>query len=414
MPPADAGRRFPDVRGLHTLQADLHQHTVFSDGVVWPHVRVAEARADELDVIAITDHLEWQPHQADLPNPDRNRGYEIARAASQLPDGLSEGDLWILERRAAGDEAAIAAQHILSAKPDSGPPPAPRRPVLVLPGAEITRGHSQPGRPALGHVSALLVADVNRLLLSDPLEVLQEVRRQDGFAFWNHPWSSPPPGDGVCRLGPWHDGLIRQGLISGIEIANDRSFSEEAFRMALEHDLTMIGSSDIHGLIGAEHPLDRGRLRPITLVFAEDRTEAAVKHALRSRHTAVCFRQTLIGRPEWIEPLLQACLSAGTGHYQPEPGAFSVQERPTTSVLRVQIRNASGLALLLRGTGPYSIMGDPGPIPVPAHSYVDVAALTGTRLQHADLRFEVLNGLIAPRRHPEVVLPVSIADQEVS
>jgi hypothetical protein len=83
-----------------------------------------------------------------------------------------------------------------------------------------------------------------------------------------------------------------------------------------------------------------------------------------------------------------------------------------TSVLRVQIRNASGVALLLRATGPYSIVGDPGPITVPAHGSVDVAVLTGTRLQHADVRFEVLNGLIAPRRHPEIVLPVFIADQE--
>ena len=37
---------FPDLPGLglHTLVADLHTHSVFSDGHVWPKIRVAEAR----------------------------------------------------------------------------------------------------------------------------------------------------------------------------------------------------------------------------------------------------------------------------------------------------------------------------------------------------------------------------------
>jgi len=28
--------QFPDVEGYHTLKCDLHIHTVFSDGLVWP------------------------------------------------------------------------------------------------------------------------------------------------------------------------------------------------------------------------------------------------------------------------------------------------------------------------------------------------------------------------------------------
>jgi hypothetical protein len=33
---------------------------------------------DGLDAISITDHLEYQPKQEDIPHPDRNRGYELA------------------------------------------------------------------------------------------------------------------------------------------------------------------------------------------------------------------------------------------------------------------------------------------------------------------------------------------------
>jgi len=61
---------FPDIPGYKTLKCDFHQHTVFSDGHVWPTIRVAEASEDGLDAIAITDHLEYQPYKEDIPHPD--------------------------------------------------------------------------------------------------------------------------------------------------------------------------------------------------------------------------------------------------------------------------------------------------------------------------------------------------------
>ena len=41
-------------------------HSVFSDGSVWPDIRVEEAKKDGLDVIAITEHLEYQPWKDDI------------------------------------------------------------------------------------------------------------------------------------------------------------------------------------------------------------------------------------------------------------------------------------------------------------------------------------------------------------
>ena len=37
---------FPDIPGYKTLKCDFHQHTVFSDGSVWPSIRVQEAIRD--------------------------------------------------------------------------------------------------------------------------------------------------------------------------------------------------------------------------------------------------------------------------------------------------------------------------------------------------------------------------------
>ena len=58
--------RVPDPEGYRTLKCDFHIHTVFSDGLVWPTVRVDEAYREGLDAIALTEHLEYRPHRQDI------------------------------------------------------------------------------------------------------------------------------------------------------------------------------------------------------------------------------------------------------------------------------------------------------------------------------------------------------------
>ena len=44
----------PEVNGYNVYKADLHTHTVFSDGHVLPKFRMNEAWQDGLDVVAVT------------------------------------------------------------------------------------------------------------------------------------------------------------------------------------------------------------------------------------------------------------------------------------------------------------------------------------------------------------------------
>src|SRR5680860_51391 len=67
----------PDIAGYQTLKCDFHMHTVFSDGTVWPTVRVMEAWEEGLDAIAITDHIEYLPHSKDIVS-NHNTSFEIA------------------------------------------------------------------------------------------------------------------------------------------------------------------------------------------------------------------------------------------------------------------------------------------------------------------------------------------------
>ena len=88
MPAGDRAIHFPDIAGYKTLVLDLHTHSVFSDGHVWPTIRVAEAERDGLDGIEITAHLEWQPHLFEIPHPDRNRSFDLASGAAEKLDLL--------------------------------------------------------------------------------------------------------------------------------------------------------------------------------------------------------------------------------------------------------------------------------------------------------------------------------------
>ena len=74
----------PDLPGWKTLKGDFHLHTVFSDGEVWPTVHVREAWRDGLDVIALTDHVEYRPHAFSELLKHAHLNLEVA-----LPDRLA-------------------------------------------------------------------------------------------------------------------------------------------------------------------------------------------------------------------------------------------------------------------------------------------------------------------------------------
>lgn len=77
--------------------------------------------------------------------------------------------------------------------------------------------------------------------------------------------------------------LIEERLLNGIEVVNETMVSEEALRIALDHGLTIMGTSDVHGLVDWEFEVPGGGHRPITLVFAEERTRERWKPEFQLR-----------------------------------------------------------------------------------------------------------------------------------
>ena len=113
----------------------------------------------------------------------------------------------------------------------------------------------------------------------DPREVLEAANEQGAFVFWNHP-AFEKLNSG---LNPFHKSATRAGLLHGIEIANGDAYYPNAHRLALKHNLAMIGVSDVHELIEwdyrpeAEH--NPGH-RPVTLLLAEGDSFEAMREAL--------------------------------------------------------------------------------------------------------------------------------------
>ena len=343
--------KFPDVPGYKTLKCDFHQHTVFSDGSVWPDIRVMEALMDGLDAISLTEHLEYQPHKDDIPHPDRNRSYDIAIKEAGTHD------------------------------------------LIIVKGSEITR------KMPPGHNNAIFLSDPNKLLVDDSIQVFREAKKQGAFIFWNHPNWTPQRKDGMATLTDVHRLLIREKLLDGIEVVNDQTFSIEALQIALDNNLTIMGNSDIHKLVDWDYKVPEGGHRPITLVFAKERTAESIKDALMNRRTVAVYKNLLIGRNEFLVPLIENSLKVTTAKYI---GKYNV--------LGVEIENLSSTEIILQNQTGYTLHNNNDMITLKAGEKTMVEIKTIERKQNFSLKFSVLSAVNAPNKHPDITLTVKVEE----
>jgi hypothetical protein len=326
----------PDILNYKTLKCDFHIHTVFSDGEVWPTVRVEEAWREGLDAIAITDHIEYQPHKKDIPT-NHGRSYEIAL------------------------------------------PLAKQRNILLVKGAEITRDTPP------GHFNAIFLTDIHPLDTNDFNDVFRAANKQGAFVFWNHPlWK--PEAKGWLDV---HTMLYENKWLHGIEIVNGDTYWPETYRWAIERNLTILGNSDIHDpiVIGQATSKDH---RPITLVFATDRSLDALKEALVKGRTAIWFKNKLIGPKQYLDAIFNESVRIVKPHYRQGDTVW------------FEIRNSSCLDLQLEDTR------GSGALVVPANAVIVVSykAKVADDAESLKLSYRVSNFLIAPKE--SLVVSVSI------
>ena len=330
---SDRKIQFPDTKEYKTLKCDFHIHSTFSDGSVWPDIRVEEAIRDGLDAIALTEHLEYQPHLDDIPHPDRNRSYEIAKEVAK-PHGL-----------------------------------------LVIHATEITRDMPP------GHANAIFIEDANKIKTDSYYDAYKEARSQGAFIFWNHPNWVNQQDDGIPVMSDEHKQLLADDLLHGIEVVNDITYSEHALLLAQEYGLTVIGTSDIHGLVDWQFMIPEGGHRPINLVFAKEKTEASIKEALFAGRTVAWYNNLLVGDPENIDALMEVSLTVeSNGMIGP------------SSILEIDFTNHSDAKFVLNNTSAYDFYQDGDLVQIEPHSTKRISVLTAkVDTEQVVLTFDALN-----------------------
>ncbi len=265
----------PDVGEFKVLKGDFHMHTLFSDGLVMPKDRVIEAVDNGLDVISITDHIEYRiflggngPTKLAEQNDNHNYSYELAK------------------------------------------PEADKRKLLLVRGTEITKFVLPPG-----HFNALFVQDVNPIaaVVDDWRKMLQVAADQGAFLLWNHPgWVAPKSG-GLAEgqplfFSPEHEEVRQKGWMHGIEVFNGSEHYPVVSDWCNEKDLTILANSDIHPSEANRYGF-RNPLRPMNLILAKERTVDSVKEAFFAKRVIGWAAGKLWGRKESLEPLFAACVS---------------------------------------------------------------------------------------------------------
>ncbi len=305
----------PDLPGYVTLKCDFHIHTVFSDGNVWPTMRVDEAVRDGLDVLAITDHIEYTPKKNFIPI-DHNGAWKVAETYAR------------------------------------------DRNLILVHAAEITRDMPP------GHVNALFITDGSKLVGDSVMTVYEEAIKQGAFLQWNHPgWKSQEP-DGIPKLYPIHKKLLEKGWLHGIEFFNDSEYYPLVMTFCKQYKLTVTGNSDNHGIISEQYNKPPYNHRPMTLVFAKERTLASVKEAMFAGRTLVYFNDMIAGKEEYAKPFFSQAVKVGKPYYKTDKNIF------------FEITNTSDVPFyLVNGTN-----GAPSAIALAANSVTRVSLSTKAAL----------------------------------
>jgi hypothetical protein len=263
----------PDLPGYVTLKCDFHMHTVFSDGQVWPLNRVYEAYRDGLDAISITDHIEYSPKKDYIP-VDHNAAWKISEGAAK------EGNL------------------------------------ILVHGAEITR------KMPPGHFNALFITDGNALVKDSVMDAFEAAVKQGAFIQWNHPgWKSQEP-DGIPKLYNIHHKLIEKGWLHGIEFFNDSEYYPLVMTFCKKYNLAVTANSDIHDIISESYRAPEYTNRPMTLVFAKERSHDALKEAMFAGRTLAYFRDMIAGKEEFVKPFFWQCISVGKPYLQNDKNLY--------------------------------------------------------------------------------------------
>ncbi len=280
----------PQVDGLNCYTADLHAHTIYSDGELTPEERVKEAWCDGLDILAITDHIESRRQERNLLkflkgySPDK-KGFEPINVR--------------VSRGKHADERGIVSDLNFSTE-------LARETVKNYPELTIIKGVEISREPVhKGHFCALFTQDNNTIYSRDDEQAIRNARAQGALITHNHPgWERT-----TCEMSEFQKKIYDAGLVDGVEITNGSSFYPDIVRRCVERKLYMVSATDIHAATSNVYG-KHNFYRDMTLIFAKDKSEKSLRKALLSQKTLGYCGGNIIGEESLLAKFFQASVKA--------------------------------------------------------------------------------------------------------
>ena len=273
----------PSVDGYTAYKADLHNHTIFSDGHLSMQSRVREAWADGLDAIAVTEHLEYRPHEKDYVK--YLKGYTGKGAKAKAYDFVSKPG-------PAKEDIMVDFNYPVELARKT----AKNYDMTIISGIEVTRKPDE-----YCHFNALFTTDNNAIYDADPMQSLRNAKAQGALVLHNHPgWLRKD-----LSMTKFEKAAYKEGLIDGIELMNGAEFYPKAITRAWKYNFFVSSNTDIHQP-SAERYQRYGERRNMTLVFAKDKSVESLREAIEARRTLAYSYGTLAGEESLLRKFFEA------------------------------------------------------------------------------------------------------------
>ncbi len=278
----------PSIDGYTPYKADLHTHTIYSDGHLSMEARIREAWADGLDVMAVTEHLEYRPNEKNY----------VAYLNGYTKEGVkAENYNFVSKDRPATAEGIhvdfnVPVEVAIKAAKKYG--------VTIIPGIEITRKEGE-----YSHFNALFTTDNNAIYALETIESIRNAKKQGALVMHNHPgWMHTN-----MLMTEYEKMVYEAGLLDGIEIMNGAEFYPQAIERAKQYNLFMSSNTDAH-YPTAERYKEYGQLRNMTIIYAKDNSLESLREAIEARRTLAFSFGTLAGDEELLRKFFAASVTA--------------------------------------------------------------------------------------------------------
>ena len=275
----------PQVNGFNVYKADLHTHTMYSDGQVLPKYRIREAWQDGLDIIAVTEHVEYRPVEEDLVKyldkyTDKKRKEAVNHRI--ISEAATKDGIMVDLNTAVQISQKLAKSYGLT----------------VIPGLEITRDANE-----IGHFNALFTTDNNLVYDPDPYQAILNAKAQNAIIQHNHPgWRRTKLG-----FSEWQKKVYGEGLVDGVEVVNGDEIYPGIVDRCVQGGMYITANTDIHATTAADYRVN-GTDRPMTLIFAKDQSLESVREALEAQRTLALAFNNLWGADQLLKDLFLACV----------------------------------------------------------------------------------------------------------